>query len=862
MLKSLFYWLDFHSSTYWAGGWAAAAVLLCWVGLRVWKDSSTPAAPARAGWVDAAVLLLFLLAWRWPFLFIADDLNPDESQMIAGAMKLTEDPVFWRSVDGTTSGPLNYYVLLPLHWFGLRLDYFSARLTGVLLIAGALFCCLRALASTHGRAAAWLGILPAAAFFATVTHSDLLHYSSEHLSLLLIALPACLLAIRQPDERVRLRTALFLAGAAPWAKLQVGPIALVLMGWGAWQILHLPANNLKVRLGRLAGGALIALAPTLLVAALTAATGQFEHMVRRYFLHNLLYMQGTMHTIPTAVKEMTRRSMEDGRFPLLLGAGVVLLLLAGGYLLFKRVRPSALLVVGFILTVASVLAVVLPRREFLHYVLLLPVPFTLLLGAALGRWWSEIRGRGFRVLLAGLALGIGLLAPLVTRSRQLVPSIYGSFLYDWQHPRSKISILVNALAGREGHLGIWGWANHVYVETGLIQATRDTHSTWSIVDTPQRDYHRAVYLDDLRRSEPTVFIDAVGPGAFAFEHRLGNTHEDFPALAEYISEHYVLVRDLKEARVYVRKGSPALENLSSLRMETLLAHGRDRHRTYQPLPPPITPLEQLTRKDIGAKSVMMMLPPTTVEWKLDDDVREVTLEFGFDPEAYERGDSNGAEVRVELAGFLSRRTIYRRLLDPKRQPDDRGPQIARIVLPPFSPGTHLALSTGPGEHNNNAWDWVYLATMQFRRSPRFLPDQFPGFNRVPDRADAEASVHDGEGPDRYLQMHAPASITYLLDGTERRLAFDYGFRPGAYTDGGLTDGAIYRVELQQPGQPHRVLFKRLLNPLQVPADRGTQQLALALPEGTAGLQLVITIDPGPAGSAAWDWTYLRNLTLK
>jgi hypothetical protein len=339
-------------------------------------------------------------------------------------------------------------------------------------------------------------------------------------------------------------------------------------------------------------------------------------------------------------------------------------------------------------------------------------------------------------------------------------------------------------------------------------------------------------------------------------------HEIFPELADYIREHYILVRDVKEARIYARKGTSAAANLTAIRIDSLLAQGREKNRIHVAVPTPITPLDQLSRKDIGSKSVVMMLPPAAVEWKLDDDVREITVEFGFDPEAYERGESNGAEVIVELSSFLHTRAVYRRLLDPHRRPEDRGPQTARITLPPFTPGTHLVFRTATGEHNNNAWDWVYLATLQFRRSPRFIPEQFPGFSRVPDRADAELSVLAGEGADLHLQLHAPTSLTYRLEGRERRLQFDYGLWPGAYTDGGHTDGAAFRVELQTTDQPGRVLFERLLSPAREPADRDVQRLDLALPPVAAGAQLIITIDPGPAGSAAWDWTYLRKLSLK
>jgi len=55
----------------------------------------------------AAALLLALIAFRWPVLLHNRQLgDPDESQLIAGALTLQHDPRFWESVDGTTHGPL------------------------------------------------------------------------------------------------------------------------------------------------------------------------------------------------------------------------------------------------------------------------------------------------------------------------------------------------------------------------------------------------------------------------------------------------------------------------------------------------------------------------------------------------------------------------------------------------------------------------------------------------------------------------------------------------------------------------------------------------------------------------------------
>ena len=90
-------------------GWVflhlGAASLL---GVRV---TTSVAPPPR--WTWWLLLAGALLAFRWPTLWIPHQQNPDESQLIAGAIALRHDPVFRRSVDGGTAGPLDFYPLLP-----------------------------------------------------------------------------------------------------------------------------------------------------------------------------------------------------------------------------------------------------------------------------------------------------------------------------------------------------------------------------------------------------------------------------------------------------------------------------------------------------------------------------------------------------------------------------------------------------------------------------------------------------------------------------------------------------------------------------------------------------------------------------
>jgi hypothetical protein len=352
----------------------------------------------------------------------------------------------------------------------------------------------------------------------------------------------------------------------------------------------------------------------------------------------------------------------------------------------------------------------------LHYTLLLPIPLTLWLGAAIGGWWEQLSSRWARRGLA-VALVILLAGPfLITRYRQPRPEIFGQFEYHWRHPRTSTSVLVHALAGRGDSLGIWGWAPEIYVENHLPQATRDAHSIWSIQPNAQLPYYRACYLNDLRRHRPAVFVDAVGSGAFALEDRRTQAHEIFPELAEYIHQNYTLVTDLGEARVYGRNDLAALRALLPARVRTLAAQGRldDRDRATA-IAVPITPLAGFQRKNIEQREVLMLLPPTSIEWLLSGDDRAVSLEFGFDPFAVEHGNSNGAGLRLEIRDADGIRSVFNCFLDPAHDPDARLPQKILVPLPSFRGPAHLVLLSDPGPYGDTAWDWVYLAGIRFTR---------------------------------------------------------------------------------------------------------------------------------------------------
>jgi len=145
-------------------------------------------------------LVAFVLAGRWPTVIIPGPLNPDESLMLAQAIKFDTDLLPWRSIDPGTGGPVNSYMLLALHWLGMPIGYPMARVAALFCIGAMITLCWLAMSRIGGRHSAAIALLPAAAFFALGTDVDFVHYSSELASLATTALLVFLVS-RLPLDR-------------------------------------------------------------------------------------------------------------------------------------------------------------------------------------------------------------------------------------------------------------------------------------------------------------------------------------------------------------------------------------------------------------------------------------------------------------------------------------------------------------------------------------------------------------------------------------------------------------------------------------------------------------------------------------
>ncbi|WP_221032943.1 hypothetical protein [Actomonas aquatica] len=109
-----------------------------------------------------------------------------------------------------------------------------------------------------------------------------------------------------------------------------------------------------------------------------------------------------------------------------------------------------------------------------------------------------------------------------------------------------------------------------------------------------------------------------------------------------------------------------------------------------------------------------------------------------------------------------------------------------------------------------------------------------------------------------LVMHAPSLMTFPFRAGTQHIRGAHGYPPGAYTNGGETDGALFRI-LWTDGTEERELYARELQPFTNEADRGLVDFDVStadLPAGTLRFEISIRDHP------AWDWTTWADIVIE
>lgn len=113
-----------------------------------------------------------------------------------------------------------------------------------------------------------------------------------------------------------------------------------------------------------------------------------------------------------------------------------------------------------------------------------------------------------------------------------------------------------------------------------------------------------------------------------------------------------------------------------------------------------------------------------------------------------------------------------------------------------------------------------------------------------------------------LNAHAPSELHFNAPAQARNIVAEFGLLDGAFAGGpAKTDGIGIEILEKLPNGQQRVLYRRMLDPLHQPADRGTQQVSLNEVGPFTGL-LVFRFTTGPVGNVTNDWAYWRAIRVE
>ncbi|MEI8175488.1 MAG: hypothetical protein WCG78_01325 [Candidatus Omnitrophota bacterium] len=563
------------------------------------------------------ILMITCIFWSRLHCLLPPSLNPDEPQFIAGAVKLLHDPVFWRSVDAGTSGPLNFYPLTIPAFFGLKLEYASARLVGLVLMVSSVLCLYYALRSLYGTAVARLGAMTVATCVAFMRHLDYVHYSSEHVSIAILS--GALLLICRQHARSRCSggiVALFftglLLGAIPYAKLQAVPAAFVLACaalYGAW-VFSPGKKAFLMRAGALVCGGIFM---SVCVAIALYRFSLWELFIVSYIRHNSFYAQsaqGFSDKCMQALRMMA--SVADTKlFFSLLAAALAgsILYIAGKF--FKiipagKLRPlSAVNTFALVLVIAAFFGAAYTGRPFVHYFLFLLMPGGFLIGSFLGEMKAAVTsdkamGQASKTLLMPVSAALMLICSLESIMPSLVvrthlpyralfaqcyphadPAIINEYakimgehtikIWGWspqeyvtsamrpgvnfsdQARRIEEAIMRQAAAHGADSMAVWGWAGELYVDTGLVPAVRYRANHLQALPSPNQKMYLRLFAEDIEQSKTKLFVDAMPPGMGWWELTPGARAGAYPEIAGILKRSFVQVQEIEGVRIYVRK---------------------------------------------------------------------------------------------------------------------------------------------------------------------------------------------------------------------------------------------------------------------------------------------------------------------
>ncbi len=255
----------------------------------------------------------------------------------------------------------------------------------------------------------------------------------------------------------------------------------------------------------------------------------------------------------------------------------------------------------------------------------------------------------------------------------------------------------------------------------------------------------------------------------------------------------------------------------------------------------------------GLGQVLFAHPNHKSSLPVPAETRAIAFSFGIlDNARAATPKTDGVEFRVHSQDSNGQsQLIWFRVLDIVAIPADRGMQ--QTILPLDSTRvTRLVFETTP--RGTLASDWSYWTNVSYLKSTDLT--EFLSKNKRTDQFSV-SGLRDlpGLGPVLFAHPHSEF-VAPVVEGS-KTVQFQFGVRKEALIATAKTDGVEFRILAEQTAGKPKLIWSRILRPIQNEKDRDTQS-------GTLTLQTVPTrlvFETLPAGTTQTDWAYWKNVSI-
>ena len=370
---------------------------------------------------DASYLFfisLFIVLMRLRIVLNNHLLNMDECVYLSEVLTLHIDPIFYRSVEGLTSGALNIYFLYLIDLIlGRPTDYTVTHVAALVCHLGLITGLFKGLRIFYPVTISVFSVLPLVLFLSFTINNDFLHYHSEVLGIVMSAW-ALYFALRF-NKNKRVADALilaFISGLTVFTKLQILPLIAVINIFVIFSFLMRTDNSLHDRLRTLAWYLFSGLIIPISLLIYLYWNHLFESFWFYYIKVNLAYSgQAPLFQSLRRLSYSVFDSNTDIQVSLFwITSGLIIIGNLFAYLK-PAYRKNHLYFLNLCMLIAALYAIQKPNNFFPHYYTIAFVPIVFITGSILTTL-SEIYHYNLAVYLVNTYCALTIVVMLVNLS--------------------------------------------------------------------------------------------------------------------------------------------------------------------------------------------------------------------------------------------------------------------------------------------------------------------------------------------------------------------------------------------------------------------------------------------------------------